>query len=160
MLRRTVRAGRIERAGARHQDAPVAVAPAGTPHLLTVQDVVVAVEFGPRRQRAEVAAGPGLGEQLAPHVVGVERRPQVLLLLLGRAEALDRPAGEHEADHVEERGDPGPRALEHPDAVVLDGEAAPAVLLGPVDAGEAGVANPALPREARASIRSGGQIGP
>ena len=120
VLRSTVRSGRIEGAGTRHQDAPVAVAPARTPHLLTVQEVVVTVEFGPGRQRSEVAAGPRLGEQLAPHVVGLERGPQVLLLLLGRAEALDRPAGEHETDHVEKRGDPGPCALEHPDAVVLD----------------------------------------
>ena len=42
--------------GAGHEDAPVAVAAPAAPHLLTVDDEVVAVALGPRRQAAEVAA--------------------------------------------------------------------------------------------------------
>ena len=108
---------------------------------------------------AEVAAGAGLGEQLAPHVLGRQRRPEVGGLLLRRAEPLDRLPRQHEADHVEERRHAGPRALQHPHRVVLGGEAPPAVLDGPVDAREAGLVDAALPGEP-GSIRSGGQIGP
>ena len=89
-----VLAGVRVRAG--HQDAPVAVATARAPHLLTVDDVVVAVEVGTRRERAEVAAGTGLAEQLAPQPVGGERRAQMGRLLLGRTELQDRAAGEHD----------------------------------------------------------------
>ena len=77
-----------------------------------------------------------------------QRGVEVLLLLLGRAEAQDRAAGEHHADHVEEGRDAGERALEHPRGVVLGGEAAAAVLGRPVDAGVPGVVDLPLPRDA------------
>ena len=49
------------------------------------------------RQAGQVAAGAGLGEELAPHLVGLEDPAQVGLLLLGGAEGEDRSAGEHDA---------------------------------------------------------------
>ena len=41
--------GRIE-VGARHENAPVAVATTAAPHLLTIDDEGVAIEFGFGRQ--------------------------------------------------------------------------------------------------------------
>ena len=134
--------------GARHEDAPVAHPPAGAPHLLAVDDEAVAVLLGPRGERSEVAAGAGLGEQLAPHVVGAERGAQVLVLLRRRAVAQDRPAGEHEADHVQHRRHPGAGALDQPRCLVVVAQPAAAVLDGPVDPGVAGLEQPPLPRHA------------
>ena len=146
--------------GAGHEDAPVADPPAGAPHLLAVDDEPVAVALGPGRQRPEVAAGAGLGEQLAPHVVGVERGPQVLGLLLGRAVAQDRPAGEHQPDHVQHRRHPGSGAL---DAATPPGARA----LNPRPPCSTGQWIPAYPaafssrcQATPASISSGGQIAP
>ena len=53
--------------------------------------------LGPRAQAGQVAPGAGLGEQLAPHLVGLEDPAQVGPLLLRRAEGEDRAAGEHDA---------------------------------------------------------------
>ena len=120
-----------------HQDAPAADPPARAPDLLAVDDEAVAVALGPRRQAAEVAAGAGLGEQLAPHLVAVERRPQVLGLLLGRAVHQQRATGEDQPDHVQHGRHPGLGALDQPRRLVLVRQALAAVLDGPVDAGVA-----------------------
>ena len=98
-----------------------AAAATGAPHLLAVHDVAVAVEHGTRREAAEIASRPGLAEQLAPDLVGGERRPQVPGLLFGRAEPHDRPARQDEADHVQERRHAGTCTLLEPHALVLEG---------------------------------------
>ena len=133
------------RVGASHEDAPVAVAPATAPHLLAVHHEPVAVALGLRGEPTEIAAGAGLAEQLAPQPVGRERGAEVVGLLLWCAEPQDRAAGEHQAHHVEERRHPDEGAFEHPHGVVLDGEASPAELAGPVDADVAGLVQTSVP---------------
>ena len=52
--------------GAGQQEDVVGELGLGGPHLLAVDDPLVAVELGPRLQRGQVAAGVGFGEPLAP----------------------------------------------------------------------------------------------
>ena len=98
-----------------------------------------------RRERGQVAARARLGEQLAPHLVAPERRPQVALLLRRVTEAEDAAGGQHQADHVEHRRHAGSCALLDPRRLVGRGEAAPAVLDGPVEAGPSGLGQATLP---------------
>ena len=147
--------------GAGHEDAPVAVATARAPHLLTVHDEAVAVALGRRAQRREVAAGARLAEELAPHLVGGQRLAQVAgLLLLGRAEAHDGLAGQHDADHVDERRHAGAGALLDPHRVVLGREALAAPFGGPVDAGPPGRRRGGAATPTPRSTSSGGRMAP
>ena len=132
--------------GPGHEDAPVADPPAGAPHLLTVDDETVAVLFSAGGERGQVAAGTGLGEQLAPHLLAPQGRAQVALALLRRAEAQDAAAGQHQTDHVEHRRHAGGGALLDPGRGVLDGQPAAAVLDRPVQPGPAGLGQAPLPR--------------
>ena len=74
------------------QQAPVAVVRARRPHLLAVDDPLVAVALGPRAQAGEVGAGAGLGEQLAPDLAAASIYGQEALLLLVGALRHDRRA--------------------------------------------------------------------
>jgi len=103
---------------------------------------------GASRQRRQIAAGVRLGEELAPHVFGRERRSKVAPLLLIAAIAHDRSAGENEADHVEHAGDTGSRTLEQPFAVMLWAQPVAAILGRPVDAGVARLEHLPLPGDA------------
>src|SRR2546428_4963078 len=63
---------------------PVREVRARRPHLLAVDDEVVALIDGARPEARQIGAGAGLGEALAPDLVGVEdRREMATLLLLG-----------------------------------------------------------------------------
>ena len=73
---------------------------------------------------------------------------QVLALLLGRAVLPDRPAGQHQADHVEHGRHPGAGALDQPRLVVVDAESPATVLDRPVDPGVARLVQASLPRHA------------
>src|SRR4029077_12666106 len=94
----------------------------------------LAVALGARRERSEVAAGARLGEELAPDLLGRQRRPQVIALLLLGAELLDDRSREDDPDHVDERGHTGASAFLDPGRVVVRAEAAAAVVDGPMDA--------------------------
>ncbi len=52
--------------GAGGQHPEIGLVPHGGPHLLPVDDPLVAVALGPTRQPREVRTGAGFGEQLAP----------------------------------------------------------------------------------------------
>ena len=56
--------------GPRQQHAEIRPVPAGRPHLLAVDDPLVAVQLRPGVQPGEVRAGTGLAEQLAPRRCG------------------------------------------------------------------------------------------
>src|SRR3990172_578085 len=64
----------LGRAGVRADEveAPVGDMGHAGPDLLTVDDVPVAIEDGARLEVGQVAAGVGLGEALAPELLGVE----------------------------------------------------------------------------------------
>lgn len=71
--------------------------PVGGPHLLAVDDEVVAVAGGSRAQPGQVTAGVGFAEQLAPNVFpGTDSREEVVLLLIG-SRGDDRRCGKQAA---------------------------------------------------------------
>ena len=67
--------------GAGDQHPPSGEVRQGGPHLLTVDDPLVAVEHGPGRQPGDVGARTRLGEELAPDLLAREERAEVALLL-------------------------------------------------------------------------------
>ena len=97
--------------GAHEAEAPVGVVRARRPHLLAVDDELVAVEHGARLQAREVAAGAGLAHAEAPRDLGPQRREQEPLLLLGRAVVDDRRGDDAEALRVRAARDLAPRHL-------------------------------------------------
>ena len=87
--------------GAHQQLAPVGEGTERGPHLLPVDDEVVAVAHGARAHGGEVAAGVGLGEALTPDVVAAQHARQEALLLRVAAEVQDRGSDVREADRVQ-----------------------------------------------------------
>ena len=132
---------------------PVAVVRARRPDLLTVDDPLVAVAHRHRAQPAEVGAGAGLGEQLAPHLFAPQHRAQVALLLL-----VGAVRDQHRARHADADGEDARRG-DHlgfflfEDAVLDRRAAAPAVGLGPRDAGPPVIELDALPVAATLHVR-------
>ena len=68
--------------GAGDEHPPLGEVGEGGPHLLAVDDPLVAVAHGLGGEAGDVGAGARLGEQLAPHLLAGEQRTQVALLLL------------------------------------------------------------------------------
>ena len=131
--------------GARDEHAPLGVLRARGPHLLAVDDPLVAVLDRARLERRQVGAGLGLGEALAPDLVGGEDRVEVALLLLVGAPDHDRGTRQQQAEHVRRERRAGAAELLEEDRRLGHRRAAAAVLLGPVDAGPAAVGELALP---------------
>ena len=140
-----------------HQDAPVADPSARAPHLLAVDDEVVAVALGLRRQAAEVAAGARLGEQLAPHLVAVAASAAGAGPAARACRTCRRaPPARTSPTMLSTGGTAGLGALDQPRRLVLGRQALAAVLDGPVDAGVAGLVQQPLPRDAgRRRARAG-----
>ena len=90
---------------ARDEDAPVGDVRERRPHLLAVDDEAVAVGSEPRARAhgREVGARAGLGEALAPDLLGREDLLEVLLLLRLGAVRDDRRPRHPEPDHAEVR---------------------------------------------------------
>src|SRR5438093_6161421 len=122
------------RARADQQDDPVREVRARRPHLLAVDDEVVALIDGARTEARQIGAGAGLGEALAPDLVGVEDRGEMAALLL-----LGAPVDESRARQVQAHvawydGRAGRSVLLVPDDPLDQSSVAPPVLLGPRDA--------------------------
>src|SRR4051794_351898 len=131
--------------GARDEHAPLRLVRERGPDLLPGHDPLAVRLHGLRLERREVGAGLGLGEALAPDLVGGEDRlEEALLLLLGAVRDHDR-AAHHEAEHV--RGHRRPRAhhLLVEERLLDQRGAAAAVLLGPRQSGVARVVQLVLP---------------
>src|SRR5439155_19376547 len=80
-------------AGAGDEDAELRHLGQGRPDLLSVDDVDVAVTEGPGAQVGEVRPGTRLAEELAPHLLAGEHRPdEALLLLIGAVDDEDGAA--------------------------------------------------------------------
>ena len=127
--------------------ADVGVVGARRPHLLAVEDPLVAVAHRPRLDAGQVGAGRRLGEQLAGDDVAPVQRRQVPVPDVLDGVGQDRRRHHAEADA--ERADAGDvvvvlQAL--PDAVVGPGQAAAAVCLGAGDPAEPGVEHLGPPR--------------
>src|SRR3954466_3324842 len=135
------------------EHAPLRVMGERRPHLLPGDDPLVPVAHRARLQRREVRAGLGLGEPLAPDLVGAEDGLEVaLLLLLGAVRDDCRPA-HRQAQHVRRA-----RRLRAGELLVVDRllderRAAPAVLLRPGHAGPVVLVQAPLPRAAELESR-------
>ena len=116
--------------GAGDEDAHIGVLRAGSPDLLAVHHIVVAIADGAGLEGSEVGAGAGFAEELAPGMLpGNDLREVVRLLLFG---AVDhhRGAGPAVADAAGARGAP-PGELLAEDELFLHAEAAAAVFFRP-----------------------------
>ena len=70
------------------------------PHLLPVDDPLIAVAHCTGRQAREVGAGTGLAEELAPQLLAGEQRPQEPRLELVVGVGRDRRRGKEDAESV------------------------------------------------------------
>ena len=132
--------------GAHQQFAVVGHLGVRGPDLRAGDHVLVAVAHRPGAQRSQVAAGVGLAEALAPHLVAAQDRRQVALLLRGRPLGDDGRSGVQQADEVDaDVGRAGPLALLLEDQLLDRVSAPPAALGRPVHAGVAGLEEQALP---------------
>jgi len=118
------------------------------PHLLAVDDEMVAVVDSSGSEAREIAAGVGLGKALAPQFVGVEDARQVALLLL-----LGPPMNEARAEQVEPAGPRQDRSAGAREFLVEDDllhkvGAAAAILLGPGEPDPARCVHRLLPLDA------------
>ena len=140
--------------GTDDEDAPVGDVRPARPHLLAVDDPLVAVEDGPGLRPGKVGAAAGLGEALAPDLLAGQQRSQVALLLLVAAPRDDRRTGHAEPDaaDVVRRADPwrSPRGT-RPAACTAP---AAAVLLGPGQPDVTGVVERPAPLPAVGLVRS------
>src|SRR6058998_2116820 len=131
--------------GAAEEEAPVGDIGVAGPHLLAVHDEAVAPALAARAERAQVRAGAGLGEALAPEVLAREQpgeeAPALRLGAVaedGRADQVDVGAGGGtRRTHAIER------LLEEP--ALNDRRAAAAVLARPGDRRPAALVEPPLP---------------
>ena len=133
--------------GAGEQQAERGVLRVRRPDLLARQPPgAVLLLPGARLHAGEVGAGGGLGEELAPDLVGREHRAEVaLLLLLGAVRDERRP--EHpDADDVEDPRHAGAADLLVDDDLLERAEAGAAVLGGPGDGGQAALGELAAAR--------------
>src|SRR5437588_3831548 len=121
---------------------------AGGPHLLAVDDEMVALIDGAGAQAGEVGAGPRLGIALAPDLVGAEDpRQMALFLLLGPPVDQRRAQQAEPAGAGQDRG-AGAEILLVIDDLLHEAGAAPAIFLGPGKPDPAGGVHPLLPGDA------------
>ena len=106
------------------------------------------VADGPGLEVGEVGAGVGLAVALAPQLLAVDDARQEALLLLGRAEGDHRGAEQGLPDVADPARGPGPHVLLVVDDLLVQRQAAAAVLLGPAHARPAVGPEVALPRQA------------
>ena len=133
------------RVGPHQGEHPRGEARVGRPHLLAVDQDPFGAHLPPGAQGCEVAAGARLAEALAPEIVGGQDAREPPLLLGGRAPLdQDRPA-EAQPDPVQALGRAGRDVLAVEDGRADGVEAQSAMLRGPVDRGEAGLVELALP---------------
>ena len=131
--------------GPREQHHPVGHLGERGPYLLAVDDPGLAVSDRARLERGEVGARVRLGVALAPDLLAREDPRRVALLLRLGPVGDDGGAGHADAEDVQDRRRLRERDLLLEDQLLDEREAAAAVLLGPREADEPGVVEPALP---------------
>jgi hypothetical protein len=140
---------------ARDQHAPLRVVRQRGPHLLSGDQPVVAacartgIAHRRRLDRREVRARLGLREALAPDLLGAENGLEIALLLLVGTVGDDRRPAHGQAEHVGHLRRLSPHDLLVEDRLLDQGRAPPAVLLGPGQAGPAGLVELLLPVAAK-----------
>ena len=117
--------------GAGEQEAVVGVVTLGRPHLLAVDDPLIAVEHGRRLDRREVGAGIRLREPLAPPRLSLQDAREELLLLLFAPPLQERRSDERVTEEVAAHRRLGAGELFGERDALHRGEALAAVLRGP-----------------------------
>src|SRR4051812_17430495 len=139
--------------GAREQQAVGRVLRVRRPHLLARQPPrAVLLLARPRLDPGQVGARGGLREQLAPHLLGGQHRPEVAVLLVLVAVRDQRRAEHADADDVEDPRHAGAADLLVDHHLIERPEALPAVVRGPGDGGEAALGELALPLAAGVDV--------
>ena len=117
---------------ARDQEPEVRVVGARVPDLLAVDDPLAVHELRPGAQAGEIGAAAGLTEELAPGVFAREDGPEIPALLVVRTAGEDRLGSEAARTYLGGRHDVLlPEDLSD-DRGLVEREAAPEPLLGPV----------------------------
>ena len=114
----------------------------GRPHLLAVEDPLVAVAHGPGGQAGHVGSGARLGEQLAPDLLAGEQRAQIALPLVLGSRGQDGRSGHAVPDRVARWPAIGAPACAQPvgdQRLQLPGQTQAPVAGREVDEGQAGV---------------------
>ena len=127
------------RIGAGDHDAAVAQVSERGPHLLAVDDPLVAIAYGPHLQTGDVGTCARLGEHLAPHLVSRDERSLVGESLFVGAVLVKHRQAHALADRQPLRHQRVVRGLIAPDRRVRLGESLPAVLDGIGEPGQPGV---------------------
>ena len=143
--------------GAHQREHPVGEVAVGGPHLVAVDDEVVAVELGASDQARKVRTGAGLGIALAPRRLAGEDRRQVLRLLLRRADLDDQRPDEVEAVRIG-RGRADPADLLEQDDLLRQRRAHAAAVLRPMRRDPAALVELAVPRLELRRIDAGGTV--
>src|SRR5690606_28343111 len=149
---------RVDRAGARQQEAAAGEVGVAGPDLLAADAIAVGRAHGARREAREIGAGAGLGISLAPDGGVVQQRRQITLLLFLAAVGEERRRDDAVADHVDGQGRVGAGVLLEEDRLARQVEGVTAVVPGPAQAGPAGGAGAGL--ETQAKVAVDGQAGP
>src|SRR6185295_238630 len=150
----------ILRVGTREDEDPIGPRTERRPHLLAVQDEVVAVEHGGGPERGEVASRSRLAEALTPDLVAREHgRDEAAALLLGAVMDERRPEQPDPQD-VQDRRRVGTRALGLEDRFLDLGRTATTPLRRPVHTEIAGAVELVLPRASQLdqAVLGGGRI--
>ena len=129
---------RRRRVGAHQAEDPVGLVGVARPDLLAVDEEMVAVVFGARRQRRQVGAGVGLRVALAPADLAARDLRQVFALLRFAAVAAAAPGRASRCrTHCSGERQPSAAHLAAQDSCFLARETAAAVFLRPVRHGPA-----------------------
>ena len=131
--------------GANNQLAPIAHPAEAGPHLLPVDDIVVAVQPRLRLQACEIGAGVRFGKALAPDFFRAENLGNESLLLRFRAVSDDRGADQSQAESVRHRRRLGARHLFPENGLLHQRRAAAAIFLRPRNGGPAAFMELSLP---------------
>ncbi len=137
---------RLVEVGSCEEDAEVAVVGSRGPHLLPVDDPLVAVSHRSGGQPGEIAPCARLAEELAPHLVAAQGGRQVAPpLLFGTVSDDRRPRHRHAyREGVHGQADPG--RLLREDGLFSRRASTPARVLGPGDSSPPVVGEVGLPR--------------
>ena len=143
--------------GAHQQKAPIGEMRARGPHLLAVDDEMVAVVDRAGAQAGQIGAGARLGIALAPDLVGAEDLRQVARFLLLGAPMDQGRAQKVEAALARQDRRAGAEIFLVEDHLLHKAGAAPAIFLGPGDADPAGGVHLLLPGDALFEDRAVGR---
>src|ERR1700757_1103935 len=85
---------------ARQQQSPMRLVRTGGPHLLTVDDPLIAAELGPRHCASYVGTAARFAEQLAPDILTGQNTEEELFLLPVCAMLEDRRSSQGADPHL------------------------------------------------------------